>query len=171
MSAPSGEAALLAGVEAALAAPGDPPARLLAVCRLLAEGVPHYHWVGFYVVPRGADRVLALGPYVGAPTEHTRIPFGRGICGQVAEREETLVVPDVSAEANYLACSLEVRSEIVVPIFAAGRFVAQLDIDSHERDPFGEADRWLLEAVCAKVAPAVEALREGPWLDAPGGGR
>jgi len=146
-------AALLAEIESALAAATAREAALAAVCRLLAARRPGYDWVGFYLVDPERPRELVLGPFVGEPTEHTRIPFGRGICGQVAEREETMVVEDVAAEANYLACSLAVRSEIVVPIRAGGRFVAQLDIDSHQPARFGAADRALCEAICARLTP------------------
>ncbi len=140
-------------IERAIAAAADRDAALVAVCRLLAARQPGYDWVGFYLVDPARPRELVLGPFVGEPTEHTRIPFGRGICGQVAEREETMVVEDVTAEANYLACSLTVRSEIVVPILAAGRFVGQLDIDSHTPARFAPADRALCEAICARLAP------------------
>ena len=146
-------AALLADIERALAAAADRGAALAAVCRLLAARQAGYDWVGFYLVDPERPRELLLGPFVGEPTEHKRIPFGRGICGQVAEREETLVVDDVTAEANYLACSLSVRSEIVVPIMAGGRFVGQLDIDSHAPARFGAADRALCEVICARLAP------------------
>jgi GAF domain-containing protein len=133
-------------------------AALQAICdRLLAE-VPHYHWVGFYLVWPEDPRMLQLGPFAGAPTEHTRIPFGRGICGQVAERQEALWIPDVTAEDNYLACSLETRSEVVVPVMWQERFVGQLDIDSHVEDPFGLADHELLEGLCADAAPVVGML-------------
>lgn len=118
------------------------------VCRLLHEAVDYYDWVGFYLVDPEQERELVLGPYVGEPTEHTRIPFGRGICGQAAERGETFVVQDVSREQNYLACSLAVKSEIVVPIFKDGRIVGELDIDSHRLSPFTEADREYLERIC-----------------------
>jgi GAF domain-containing protein len=146
-------AALLAEIERAIAAAPARGDALAAVCRLLAERLPGYDWVGFYLVDPARPRELVLGPFVGEPTEHTRIPFGRGICGQVAEREETMVVEDVTAEANYLACSVSVRSEIVVPILAGGRFVGQLDIDSHVPARFGPADRALCEAICARLAP------------------
>jgi GAF domain-containing protein len=147
------QAGLLADIECAIAAAADRDAALAAVCRLLAARQPGYDWVGFYLVDPASPRELVLGPFVGEPTEHTRIPFGRGICGQMAEREETMVVEDVTAEANYLACSLTVRSEIVVPILAGGRFVGQLDIDSHAPARFGPADRALCEAICAQLAP------------------
>ena len=125
--------------------------KLLTVCRLLKESIAHYDWVGFYIAEHG-NRELVLGPFVGAATEHMRIPFGRGICGQVAESEETLVIQDVGAQENYLACSLAVQSEIVVPIFKNGKFRAELDIDSHRKAAFGDEDRILLEKICELVS-------------------
>ena len=124
---------------------------LTRVCRLLKEAVPHYDWVGFYLV--AGERELVLGPYAGEPTEHTRIAFGSGICGQAADREETFVVQDVRRETNYLSCSPSVRSEIVVPIFAESRLVGELDIDSHKLATFSAADREFLEEVARRVAP------------------
>ncbi len=127
--------------------------RLLGICELLNETLDHYDWVGFYLVDRNEERMLYLGPYVGAPTDHTRIPFGTGICGQAAETLETFVVPDVSKATNYLACSLTVKSEIVVPIMHNGIFLGELDIDSHVIDNFSEDHRKLLERICADLAP------------------
>lgn len=125
--------------------------KLQKVCQLLHDEVEHYNWVGFYF-NHGDLPELKLGPYVGAPTDHTIIPFGRGICGQVAVSNETFVVPDVMAQDNYLACSLETKSEIVVPIFQNGKNIGQIDIDSHVIDPFTKADEELLEYVCQKVS-------------------
>jgi len=125
--------------------------KLKTICHLLRERVSHYDWVGFYLVDEAAGRNLILGPFVGEATEHVCIPFGRGICGQAAERRETIVVQDVSEEENYLSCSPKVRSEIVVPIFAGSRLVGELDIDSHTLSPFTEEDRRFLEAVCKLV--------------------
>jgi len=144
-------AAILSNVRAILAGPDDRDDKLLAICLVLAEQVPHYHWVGFYLaVPQ--EQMLELGPFVGEPTDHVRIPYGRGICGRVAQSEQTLVIPDVTAESNYLACSIRVRAEIVVPVMRDGRFVAQLDIDSHDVDPFTTDDHRLLEEICLLVA-------------------
>ena len=109
----------------------------------------HYDWVGFYLAE---GRELVLGPFVGAPTEHVRIPFGCGVCGQVAESGETLVVPNVAAEANYLSCGSAVQSEIVIPIHADGEFVAQLDIDSYTRDPFSQGEVIFLQRLCTRLA-------------------
>ena len=125
--------------------------RLLEICQLLEKEVEHYNWVGFYF-RNGDKNELKLGPYVGAPTDHTIIPFGKGICGQVAVSNKNFVVPDVSAQDNYIACSITVKSEIVVPIFVNGDNIGQIDIDSNILDPFTEKDERFLEFVCEKVA-------------------
>jgi GAF domain-containing protein len=93
-----------------------------------------------------------LGPYAGAVTDHTVIPFGKGICGQVAESNQNFVVPDVQAQDNYIACSITVKSEIVVPLFVHGKNIGQIDIDSHVLDPFTAADERFLEWVNEEVA-------------------
>jgi len=126
-------------------------AKMLEICWLLNSKFPHFNWVGFYIAT--PDKALALGPYVGESTEHTRIPFGSGICGQAAEREETFVVQDVSQQTNYLACSPMVKSEIVVPIMRDGKVMGELDIDSHKVAPFTPDDRKFLERVCKALAP------------------
>lgn len=125
--------------------------KLQKICQLLHDEVPHYNWVGFYF-NNGDKPELKLGPYVGAETDHTIIPFGRGICGQVAVSNQTFVVPDVTAQDNYLACSLETKSEIVVPVFKNGNNIGQIDIDSHEINPFTQEDEDLLNFICEKVA-------------------
>lgn len=126
-------------------------ARLQQICELLKKKVAHYDWVGFYFKNGDKDE-LKLGPYAGAPTDHTIIPFGKGICGQVAVSNKNFVVPDVQAQDNYIACSITVRSEIVVPLFVGGKNVGQIDIDSNMLDPFTEADERFLEFVNAGVA-------------------
>lgn len=131
---------------------GERDDRLQALCELLRERVPHYDWVGFYLVPPDEPGQLVLGPFCGAPTEHVRIGFGHGVCGQAAEREETVVVPDVRAEGNYIACSLDVRSEIVVPLFKDGAVIGELDLDSHTVDAFVQADRNFLERIAEGAA-------------------
>ena len=125
--------------------------KLLSICEVLEKNVPHYNWVGFYF-RNGDKEELILGPYVGAPTDHTIIPFGKGICGQVAVSNKNFVVPDVSAQDNYIACSITVKSEIVVPIFVNGKNIGQIDIDSNTLNPFSEKDERFLEFVCEKVA-------------------
>ena len=124
---------------------------LQAVNELLAKRIAHYSWVGFYLTNH-TGRELELGPYVGAPTDHTLIAYGQGICGQVAEAGRTFVIQDVATQDNYLACSLDVKSEIVAPILKDGEFVGELDIDSHELAPFTEADTKLLEGICQRLA-------------------
>lgn len=125
--------------------------KLLAICQLLTDSVSYYNWVGFYFANH-ETQTLHLGPYVGAPTDHTVIPFGKGICGQVAVSNSNFVVPDVSAQDNYIACSFTVKSEIVVPLFVNGVNIGQIDIDSHEIDPFTETDERFLEFVNQEIA-------------------
>jgi L-methionine (R)-S-oxide reductase len=125
--------------------------KLQATCQLLSDAVPYYDWVGFYLVDAPKSE-LVLGPYVGEPTEHVRIPFGQGICGQAADRKATFTVQDVSKATNYLSCSPNVRSEIVVPILKDGEIVGELDIDSHELSPFEPQDVALLERICEMVS-------------------
>jgi GAF domain-containing protein len=125
--------------------------KLLKICQLLQDSIDYYNWVGFYFANLEAKK-LHLGPYVGAPTDHTVIPFGKGICGQVAISNESFVVPDVATQDNYIACSFTVKSEIVVPLFVNGKNIGQIDIDSHVLDPFTEADEQFLEFVNQQVA-------------------
>tara|TARA_R100001369_G_C3279127_1_gene161629 strand:+ start:108 stop:572 length:465 start_codon:yes stop_codon:yes gene_type:complete len=124
---------------------------LLQVCELLEANIEYYNWVGFYFINGNKDE-LKLGPYVGEPTDHTIIPFGKGICGQVAVSNQNFVVPNVAAQENYIACSITVKAEIVIPIFVNGKSVGQIDIDSNTPDPFTEADERFLEFVCTQVA-------------------
>ena len=124
---------------------------LLNLCTLLKSEVSYYDWVGFYF-KNGDKKELKLGPYAGTPTNHTIIPFGKGICGQVALSNKNFVVPDVQAQDNYIACSITVKSEIVIPIFVNGENVGQIDIDSNTLDPFTKNDEDFLEFVCAQVA-------------------
>ena len=125
--------------------------RLLQICELLEKHIDYYNWVGFYF-RNGNKEELIIGPYVGEPTDHTVIPFGKGICGQVAISNQNFVVPDVSAQNNYIACSITVKAEIVVPIFVDGKNIGQIDIDSNTPDPFTEADERFLEFVCSQVS-------------------
>ena len=125
--------------------------KLLKICELLSESVDYYNWVGFYFANQ-ETKTLHLGPYIGAETDHTVIPFGRGICGQVAVSNANFVVPDVAAQDNYIACSFTVKSEIVVPLFVNGKNIGQIDIDSHVLNPFTDADERFLEFVCSEIA-------------------
>lgn len=122
-----------------------------AVPRLLQEKMLKYNWVGFYMLEPGTTPpVLVLGHYQGAMTPHTRIELHQGICGAAASTGKTVVVDDVSKDPRYLACSLETKSEIVVPIFVRGAVAGELDIDSHFPAAFGAEDRALVE-YCAQV--------------------
>lgn len=125
--------------------------KLFKICTLLEQNIDYYTWVGFYFA-NYETQTLHLGPYVGAPTDHTVIPFGKGICGQVAVSNQNFVVPDVAAQDNYIACSFTVKSEIVVPLFVNGKNIGQIDIDSNVLDPFTEADERFLEFVNQQVA-------------------
>jgi L-methionine (R)-S-oxide reductase len=159
-------------IDSLYSAEGEPRGRLMELCRLLKSRVAHYHWFGFYIARR-EERLLDLGPFAGEATEHVLIPFGRGICGQAAESGSTFVVDDVGAASNYLACSLKVKSEIVVPVFAsstpgasagglatrAPELVGEIDIDSHEVSAFGAEDRAFLEGLAPRVAGDLAALR------------
>ena len=119
----------------------------------LQERLGHYDWVGFYMIEEGGideEPVLVLGPYVGAVTQHKRIPLNRGICGAAASTGRTVIVDDVSQDPRYLACSIETKSEIVVPVVVKGEVVGELDIDSHTPAAFKPDDRQLVEH-CARL--------------------
>jgi GAF domain-containing protein len=126
--------------------------KLAAICKLFRKNVFHYNWVGFYLVNPERQDELLLGPYEGEPTEHVRIPFGRGICGQAAETRKTFVAQDISKEKNYLSCSLDVKAEIVVPIFKKGKVIGEIDIDSHVKSPFTHEDEEFLGSVANLVS-------------------
>ncbi len=134
-----------------LESPQDTNVKLLKVCQLLDREISYYNWTGFYFKNGDKDE-LALGPYVGAVTDHVIIPYGKGICGQVAVSGETFVVPDIHAQDNYLSCSIDTKAEIVVPIFKNGENIGQIDIDSHSIDPFTKEDEEMLKWLCDEVA-------------------
>ena len=131
----------------------DPARALDEAVRLLAAEMPNYTWVGIYVV-EGDE--LVLGPFIGKPSPHMRIPLGQGICGAAATAKATIVVDDVNADARYLACSIETKSEIVVPIMRGDAVLGEIDIDSDQAAAFGPADRALLEPVAAMLAERLE---------------
>ena len=129
-----------------------PTARALMqdICNLLRERMK-YNWVGFYMLELGTQPpALVLESFVGATTPHTRIPLHQGICGAAASSGKTIVVDDVTKDSRYLACSLETKSEIVVPIFVKKQVVGELDIDSHFAAAFGADDEALVQ-YCAEV--------------------
>lgn len=125
--------------------------KLQNICNLLKKSILYYNWVGFYF-KNGTKNELKLSAFAGKPTEHTIIPFGKGICGQVAVSNKNYVVQDVSEQDNYISCGFEVKSEIVVPIFVNGENIGQIDIDSHHSAPFTPEDEKFLEGICAEVA-------------------
>ncbi len=128
------------------------------IVALLHKSLLKYNWVGFYMIELGGkEPMLVLGPFKGSMTPHTRIPLNQGICGAAASSGKTVVVDDVNADSRYLACSVETKSEIVVPVFVNGTVVGELDIDSHFPAAFGAEDRILCEH-------AARAL--GKWMEA-----
>jgi L-methionine (R)-S-oxide reductase len=123
---------------------------LKLISELLKEEVSYYNWVGFYIMDEKKNG-LELGPYSGAHTDHTFIPLGIGVCGQVAQSMNAMIVQDVSKIDNYLSCSINVKSEIVIPVIKEKKFVAELDIDSHLLAPFSQKDIEFLETVCREL--------------------
>ena len=149
------DTSLLDDITRAIGHAPDGLAAMRETVTLLKTRLPHYTWAGIYLL-EGEE--LVLGPYLGKPSPHTRIPLGRGICGAAATERATIVVDDVNSDPRYLACSIETRSEIVVPIMTAdGRVLGELDIDSDQPAAFGAADRELLEAVAASLAPKLSS--------------
>jgi L-methionine (R)-S-oxide reductase len=127
-------------------------AKLKAICKLLKNQVSYYNWVGFYAVDKEKTDELELVSFEGEPTEHVRIPFGKGICGQAASLQRVFVAQDVSMETNYLSCSSKVKSEIVIPIFRNNLIVGELDIDSHFASPFTLHDKKYLTIIAQMVS-------------------
>lgn len=152
---PSATLALLPYLDAQLTRPTDDWTTLLtATVQHLAAAFEHFHWTGVYLLE---GDTLVLGPYVGLPTEHLRIPLGTGICGAAAAERATIVVDDVRADSRFLACFVSTRSEIVVPILAGERVIGEIDVDSDSPAAFGPADREYLEQVAerlGRLAPA-----------------
>jgi L-methionine (R)-S-oxide reductase len=145
--------------EASMVAKAAPSAHDLMkkVVELLHDRMLKYNWVGFYMLEEGAQPpMLVLGAFVGAMTPHTRIPLNEGICGAAASSGQTVVVDDVKKDPRYLACSLETKSEIVVPVFVRGKVVGELDIDSHFPAAFGRDDQKLVEHCAALVGQKLE---------------
>lgn len=133
---------------------GRADVRLKKICKLLSSSLDYYNWVGFYLSEPGR-RELVLGPYVGAPTDHIRIPYGRGVCGRAADTKEPILVQDVGEESNYLSCSVHVRAEIVVPVLRKEVVVAEIDVDSHRSAPFTIEDERFLGSLAVLVEPII----------------
>lgn len=129
----------------------SPEKKMTQVCELLQTNISYYDWVGFYFANH-EEQTLHLKAYAGEATDHTVIPFGKGICGQVAVSNQNFVVPDVKAQDNYIACSITVKAEIVIPLFKDGKNIGQIDIDSNTADPFTKEDEVFLEWVNEQVA-------------------
>lgn len=128
--------------------------QLFEICEWLMKNINHYDWVGYYFANH-ENKTLHLGPFAGEPTDHKVIPFGKGICGQVAESNKTFLVEDVKAQDNYIACSLHVKSEIVVPLFLDGQNIGQIDIDSNQVNAFSKADEDLLKSINELVSKQI----------------
>jgi L-methionine (R)-S-oxide reductase len=147
---------LLTAVRSAVAAAPDAHSALTQTVHLLKDAVPDYTWVGIYLLD---GNELVLGPYVGKPSPHTRIPLGRGICGAAAAEKASIIVDDVNADPRYLACSVETQSEVVVPIMQDGDVFGEIDIDGNRRAAFGPDDLRLLEPIAALLADRLAAER------------
>ena len=129
---------------------GDLEALQRFVVEIIPARLPYYNWTGFYMLDPLDPQTLVLGPFRGAATEHVRIPVSEGICGAAVAQDATVIIDDVNADPRYLACSLETKSEIVVPIRVRGVVVGEIDIDSHDLAAFTEADGEFLER-CAEI--------------------
>ena len=122
---------------------------LSAAVGVLKQEREKYNWVGIYLLE---GDTLVLHNYLGKPTEHTRIPVGRGVCGAAVAHRKNQIVADVRKLDNYLACSLETRSEIVVLIRRLDEILGQIDIDSDQPGAFASGDELLLESVASLLA-------------------
>jgi GAF domain-containing protein len=131
-----------------------------SIVEAIAQRLLYYNWTGFYMLDPGDPQTLVLGPFVGDPTPHVRIPVTEGICGAAVATGETVIVDDVNADPRYLSCSTKTRSEIVVPIYARQSIAGEIDIDSHNLAAFTEVDRAFLEEVAGIVGGYIEAHRE-----------
>ena len=129
--------------------------KMQAICDILGSQMTQNDWVGFYISDV-KNKKLHLGPFYGEPTEHTSISYGKGICGQAAADQKTHVIDDVAEEKNYIACSIHVKSEIVVPIIKNQIVVGQIDIDSHTPGAFKQEDQQLLEQICRELVTYIE---------------
>ncbi len=116
------------------------------ICSLLKEKIDCYDWVGFYFLNKDKKKLVLLS-FAGKPTEHKEIPIGKGICGQVAKTSKSLIIGDVSKEKNYISCDIEVKSEIVVPIFVNGLNIGQIDVDSKKLNAFDKNDENFLKQI------------------------
>jgi len=135
---------------------------LQAAVRGLHDLDERFHWTGIYEL--FPDNVLRLGPFIGAPTDHVFIGVGRGVCGTAVAERRNINVPDVRLVTNYLACSTETRSELVILIRRGERIFAQIDIDSHQVAAFDESTVVSVQVVADWLAGLYES-RERPGRD------
>ena len=140
---------VLATIRAQITRERDAGRAMTLAVGTLKKAMPDYSWVGIYLLD---GNELVLGPFEGRPSPHTHIPLGRGICGAAAAEKATIIVDDVNADPRYLACSLDTKSEIVVPIMKGAEVLGEIDIDSDRRAAFGDTDQRMLEAVAALLA-------------------
>ncbi len=148
---------LLQEIDAIIARRDTPRQRMDRIVEFLHERIARYTWVGIYFMD-GHD--LVLGPFRGKPSPHTRISLNQGICGAAALQKQTVVVPDVNADPRFLACSLETRSEIVVPVMDGSTCLAEIDVDSDHPDAFGDTDSELLESIAERLVSLIKPLGE-----------
>jgi L-methionine (R)-S-oxide reductase len=127
-----------------------------AVVEVISKDLVYYSWTGFYMLDPTDPSMLILGPFVGDPTPHMRIPVTQGICGAAVASGETVIVDDVNADPRYLSCSIKTKSEIVVPIHVNGSVIGEIDIDSHTAAAFTHADQFFLEETASIVAAFIE---------------
>jgi L-methionine (R)-S-oxide reductase len=133
---------------------------LTEVCRYLRSELAHFDWVGVYRL-EGAELVLA-GWDGSRPTEHVRIPIDRGICGRAVRDGVSVVVADVRESPEYLACFVETRSEIVVPVRVDGAIVGEIDVDGRTVGAFDESDRRLMEEIARRIGPTIPPTAGAP---------
>jgi len=149
--------ALTARLDALASAAANADALMNSIVQLLHDKLARYNWVGFYMIDPKDANMLVLGPFRSSMTPHTRIPLNQGICGAAASSGKTVIVDDVNKDPRYLSCSIETKSEIVVPVFAKGKVVGELDIDSHFLAAFGPDDRKLCEYAAQLLGKFIES--------------
>lgn len=147
-------------VKTIVGTPPDGHEKLTSICEALRHGIAHYDWVEFYIADWKRNELL-IGPEAGEPTEHVRIAFGSGVCGQSVESRETLIVQDVSKETNCLFCSPKAGLDIVVPIVKGGQLVAEPDVGRPILGPFAGEDQRDPEGTLVGVMHVQAVL----WMD------
>lgn len=149
-------AALLSEVRRAASSTPTLESLQQTVVEVLSRELTHYSWTGFYMLDASDPDTLILGPFVGDPTPHVRIPVTQGICGAAVASGKTVTVDDVNADPRYLSCSINTKSEIVVPIYASGKVAGEIDIDGHDLAAFKDEDRVFLEELARIVGRYLE---------------